>query len=145
LKVRLARTEVRAPFEGIVESRTLSAGDYVNTQAILTTVNDLSRLKVEFQVPERYLSKVRARDANSPSGRRPWTRRPRIAEGEVYFVNSVIDRKTRSSAVKGFVSRPAKGLKAGHVCGGRGGARNAARERWRCRKVPSSSSSEGRS
>jgi membrane fusion protein (multidrug efflux system) len=111
LKVRLARTEVRAPFEGIVEARTLSAGDYVNTQSILTTVNDLSRLKVEFQVPERYLSKVRA--GTKFTVRSTTLDEAARIEGEVYFVNSVIDRNTRSSAVKGYVSSTAKGLKAG--------------------------------
>lgn len=111
LKVRLARTEVRAPFDGIVEGRTLSAGDYVNTQSVLTTLNDLSRIKVEFQVPERNLAKVR-------SGTKFTIRSTTVdesarVEGEVYFVNSVIDRNTRSSAVKGFVSSAAPGLRAG--------------------------------
>jgi membrane fusion protein (multidrug efflux system) len=111
LKVRLARTEVRAPFDGVVEARTLSPGDYVNTQSIITTVNDLSRLKVEFQVPERHLAKVRP-------GTRFTVRSTTVdaaarVEGEVYFVNSVIERTTRSSAVKGYVSSAAPGLKAG--------------------------------
>lgn len=111
LKVRLARTEMRAPFDGLVESRNLSPGDYVNPQAVITTVNDLSRIKVEFQVPERYLAKVRrgtkfsvkatASDVNL------------VSEGEVYFVNSVIDRQTRSSEVKGYLSKPSPALKAG--------------------------------
>lgn len=114
LKVRLARTEVRAPFDGVVEARTLSPGDYVNTQSIITTVNDLSRLKVEFQVPERQLAKVRpgtrftVRSTTVEAGTR--------VEGEVYFVNSVIDRATRSSSVKGYVSSDAPGLKAGMFC-----------------------------
>jgi membrane fusion protein (multidrug efflux system) len=111
LKVRLARTEVRAPFDGVVEARTLSAGDYVNPQSNLTTVNDLSRLKVEFQVPERFLSKVRP---GTKFTVRSTTLDDAVRiEGEVYFVNSVIDRNTRSSAVKGYVSSTAKGLKAG--------------------------------
>ncbi|MGH7955621.1 MAG: efflux RND transporter periplasmic adaptor subunit, partial [Opitutaceae bacterium] len=58
-KVRLARTEVKAPFDGVIEARTLSPGDYLNAQSIITTINDLSRLKVEFQVPERYIGKIR--------------------------------------------------------------------------------------
>jgi membrane fusion protein (multidrug efflux system) len=111
LQVRLARTEVRAPFDGVVESRTLSAGDYVNTQSAITTINDLSRLKVEFQVPERQLGKVRpgtkfAVKASTLEGMPP-------VEGEVYFVNSVIERNTRSSEVKGFVTGAPGGLKAG--------------------------------
>jgi membrane fusion protein (multidrug efflux system) len=111
LKVRLARTEVRAPFDGIVEARTLSAGDYVNTQSILTTINDLSRLKVEFQVPERYLAKVRR--GTTFTVKSTTVGRAEPYQGEVYFVNSVIDRNTRSSVVKGFVSGSTAGLKAG--------------------------------
>jgi membrane fusion protein, multidrug efflux system len=111
LKVRLARTEVRAPFDGIVEARTLSPGDYINTTSIITTINDLSRLKVEFQVPERYIGKVRqgtkftvkSTTADQDAG----------ADGEVYFVNSVIDRNTRSSEVKGFLTKAPPTVKAG--------------------------------
>ena len=110
LKVRLARTEVRAPFDGVVESRKLSPGDYVNTQSIITTINDLSRLKVEFQVPERYLSKVKR---GTRFHVRPTTAEGPSAEGEVYFVNSVIDRSTRSSEVKGYITGEAPTLKAG--------------------------------
>ena len=111
LKVRLARTEVRAPFDGSVESRTLSAGDYVNTQSVITTINDLSRLKVEFQVPERYLPKVKA---GTPFEVRSTTiEAAEAAKGEVYFVNSVIDRNTRSGAVKGYLNAPSTVLKAG--------------------------------
>lgn len=111
LKVRLARTEVRAPFDGVVEARTLSPGDYVNTQTVLTTVNDLSRLKVDFQVPERYLAKVRR-------GTRFTVRSTNVeadtaVAGEVYFVNSVIERKSRSSEVKGLLAEVPATLKAG--------------------------------
>jgi membrane fusion protein (multidrug efflux system) len=111
LQVRLARTEVRAPFDGVAEARTLSPGDYVNTQAVITTVNDLSRLKVEFQVPERYLSKVRPGTKFSVSS--TTLDLGAAAGGEVYYVNSVIDRRTRSSEVKGFLAAANPELKAG--------------------------------
>ena len=111
LKVRIARTEIRAPFDGVAGSRTLSPGDYVNTLSIITTINDLSRLKAEFQVPERYVSKVRKGTPftvkASTSSTEPSTR------GEVYFVNSVIDRNTRASEVKGYLTNPTPALQAG--------------------------------
>lgn len=111
LKVRLARTEIRAPFEGVAEARTLSPGDYVTNQSIITTINDLSRMKVEFQVPERYLSKVRRGTAFSVKSTTVET--AAAIDGEVYFVNSVINRETRSSEVKGFLNSPPPVLKAG--------------------------------
>ena len=111
LKVRLARTEVRAPFEGVVEARTLSPGDYINTQSIITTINDLSRLKVEFQVPERYIAKVRP--GTKFSMKSTTAEQDAAADGEVYFVNSVIDRNTRSSEVKGYLTKAPATVKAG--------------------------------
>ena len=111
LKVRLARTEVRAPFDGVVAARTLSEGDYINPQSVITTINDLSRLKAEFQVPERYIGKVRRGTTftvKSTTGEQaPAT------DGEVYFVNSVIDRNTRSSEVKGYLTNAPESVKAG--------------------------------
>jgi membrane fusion protein (multidrug efflux system) len=106
LRVRLDRTAIKAPFDGVVGSRTLSPGDYVNPQSIVTNIDDLSRMKIEFQVPERFVAKVAAGTkfivAARTSGN---TGKPdqKIA-GEVYFVSSSIDRSTRSSQVKGYLS-----------------------------------------
>lgn len=111
LKVRLARTEVRAPFDGVVEARSLSPGDYINTQSIITTINDLSRMKVEFQVPERYVAKIRR--GTRFAVKSTVTGDEAAAEGEVYFVNSVIDRNTRSSDVKGYLTNSPGTVKAG--------------------------------
>ena len=111
LKVRLARTEVRAPFDGVVEARTLSPGDYINAQSIITIINDLSRLKVEFQVPERYVAKVK--NGTVFTVKSTTAAENTSADGEVYFVNSVIDRNTRSSDVKGYLTKAPPTVKAG--------------------------------
>ena len=111
LKVRLARTEIHAPFDGVVGARTLSPGDYVNTQAVITTLNDLTRLKVEFQVPERYLAKVKR--GTTFTVKSTTAEADATVDGQVYFVNSVIERNTRSSEVKGFLDQPTTALKAG--------------------------------
>lgn len=109
LQVRLARTELRAPFDGVAEARTISPGDYVSPQSVITTINDLSRLKVEFQVPERYLSKVARNTKFEVRG----VGGQESVPGEVYFVNSIIDRNTRSSEVKGFITGSTLALRAG--------------------------------
>ncbi|MBI3886473.1 MAG: efflux RND transporter periplasmic adaptor subunit [Opitutae bacterium] len=111
LKVRLGKTAIKAPFDGVIGARTVSPGDYVTAQSPVTTIDDLSRMKIEFQVPERYVAKVRAGTPfvvqSQSSGR------GENLAGEVYFVAAVIDRATRSSQVKGFLTTPAPGLKPG--------------------------------
>lgn len=112
LRVRLDKTEIKAPFDGVVGSRTFSPGDYVTAQTVITTINDLSRMKIDFQVPERFASRV------SP-GTRFAVRSPALpadktVTGEVYFSSSVIDRDTRSTQVKGYVNMEGVGgLKPG--------------------------------
>ena len=111
LQARLEKTQVKAPFDGVVGARVISPGDYVTAATVITTIDDLSRLKVDFQVPERFLSKVQ-------SGT-PFVVRSRVLErsaevgGVVYFVSSVINRETRSSEVKGFLENPPPALKPG--------------------------------
>jgi membrane fusion protein (multidrug efflux system) len=111
LTLRLAKTEVKAPFDGVVGSRSLSAGDYVTTSTTLTTLNDLSRMKVTFQVPERYIEKVKAGTPFRLNSRDLQGAEPII--GEVYFVSSVIERDTRSSEVKGMLTNPTARLRPG--------------------------------
>lgn len=111
LRVRLEKTEIKAPFAGVAGARAISPGDYVNTASTITTINDLSRLKVEFQAPERYLAKVRPGTGFSVRLRDPDS--DRLVRGEVYFVNPVINRDTRSSEVKGYLGDPPPSLQAG--------------------------------
>jgi membrane fusion protein (multidrug efflux system) len=115
LRVRVAKTEIKAPFDGVVGARTISPGDYITAATVITTLDDLSRLKIDFQVPERFTSKVRAGTtftvrAQTPAGEA-------TAKGEVYFISSVIDRSTRSSQVKGYVTENPRGFQPGMFAG----------------------------
>ena len=111
LQVRLAKSSITAPFDGITGSRTISVGDFVTSQSIITTVDDLSRLKVEMQVPERHQSNLKPgtpftlRAATSAAGDE--------ITGEVYFVSPRIDESTRSTLVKGYLNKPPASLKPG--------------------------------
>ena len=111
LEVRLAKSTITAPFDGITGGRALSVGDFVTSQSVITTLDDLSRLKVEMQVPERYLPHLKPggtftlRAATSGPGE--------DVAGEVYFVSPRIDESTRSTLVKGYVNDPPIYLKPG--------------------------------
>lgn len=111
LRVRLAKMEIKAPFEGIAGARTVSMGDYVTAATAITTIDDLSRLKVDFQVPERFAERVKPGSAFTMRAQTPAG--TVLTAGEVYFVSSVIDRATRSSQVKGYLTKETPGLKPG--------------------------------
>lgn len=111
LRARMEKTEIKVPFDGVTGARMISPGDYVSSTSAITTINDLSRMKLEFQVPERYLDKVRP---GAPF--KVQVRSSGMATqvmGEVYFVSSVIDRTTRASEVKGYLTNPPPQMKPG--------------------------------
>lgn len=114
LKLRLGKTDVKAPFAGVVGSRTISPGDYVTASTVITRLDDLSRLKITFNVPERFLGKVHpgteVRATIRTSG---LSRVEKAINGEVYFVSATIDRDNRASEVKALLRDPDPSLRPG--------------------------------
>ena len=60
LKVQIRKTEVRAPFEGVIGLRSVSVGAEVSPGTALATLRTVEQLKLDFSVPEKYSSAVKA-------------------------------------------------------------------------------------
>ena len=58
-RARLSNTAIRAPFTGRVGLRRVSPGSFVNTSTVITTLDDISRVKLDFSVPETFLTVVK--------------------------------------------------------------------------------------
>ncbi|MCF2857357.1 efflux RND transporter periplasmic adaptor subunit [Pseudoalteromonas sp. SMS1] len=57
-KLKLAEMEISAPFDGMLGKRLISVGSYVDDNTPLTTLDDIHTIKVDFQLPEKYLAKI---------------------------------------------------------------------------------------
>jgi membrane fusion protein (multidrug efflux system) len=94
---RLADTTVRAPIDGVLGRRYISRGDFAETGTILFDLVKMNILKLDFDLPERYLplvgpgQRVRVRSAAYPD---------RLFEGEVYFIDPIIRTATRTIQVR---------------------------------------------
>lgn len=62
IKAQIEKTEIRAPFSGVVGLRSVSEGSFVNTNTVIARLQNLSRLKIDFSIPERYASMVQVND-----------------------------------------------------------------------------------
>lgn len=51
---------LRAPFSGVLGLTTVTAGTLVSPGTVITTLDDLSAVRVDFAVPERFLSTLKA-------------------------------------------------------------------------------------
>jgi len=58
-EARLAKTQILAPFAGVIGIRQVSIGDYVKEGQDLVTLEDISSLKVDFRLPEVMLTDLR--------------------------------------------------------------------------------------
>jgi membrane fusion protein (multidrug efflux system) len=58
-QARLARTRIRAPFDGIVGIRKVNVGDYVRDGDALINIEDIAVLKLDFRLPEIYLGRLK--------------------------------------------------------------------------------------
>lgn len=54
LAVRLEKTRLLAPFSGTLGLREVSLGDLIEADTLITTLQTVENLKVDFSVPERY-------------------------------------------------------------------------------------------
>lgn len=58
LSVQISKTEVRAPFNGVLGLKNVSPGAQVNTATPLTTIRAINKMKLDFSVPEKYSQEI---------------------------------------------------------------------------------------
>lgn len=95
-KTKLSEMTITAPFSGILGKRQISIGAYVNSSTIITSLDDISIIKVDFKVPEKYLAQLNV-------GMKVMTQNDAYPEktftGKVTHVSARIDAITRSVEV----------------------------------------------
>jgi len=109
-KARLAKTEIRAPFSGTVGLRQVSVGEYVKEGQDIVNLESLDSLKVDFRVPEIYLSQVR----NGQTLQITLDAIPdRAYDGRVFAINPLIDANGRSIVIRAQVPNRDGNLRPG--------------------------------
>ena len=58
VKARIAQTELRAPFSGMIGLRLVSEGTYASPQVVVSKLTKISPLKIEFSVNERQVNEI---------------------------------------------------------------------------------------
>ena len=96
-QARLDNSFIRAPFSGTVGLRHVSLGDLVGPDTLITTLDDTATIKLEFTIPETFLSSLETgMTIEARSGVYP----ERSFVGRVATIDSRIDPVTRALAVR---------------------------------------------
>ena len=100
LKLRLERTVVRAPFDGVAGRRFVSLGDYVTTSTHLISLQTVDPERAAFAVPERFARRLRVGQRVALSvAALPGS----SFNGTVDFVDPVVQLPARTIMVKALV------------------------------------------
>lgn len=59
LRINVAKTELRAPYDGVLGLRNISLGAYVTPATAIAMLRSTSSLKLDFSVPEKYSAMLR--------------------------------------------------------------------------------------
>ncbi len=109
-QARLDNTLIRAPFDGRVGLRRVSPGSFVSSSTIITTLDDISIIKLDFSVPETFLTVVsEGMDIRAESVVYP----DRVFEGTVISVDTRLDPVSRSVQVRAAIPNDDEALKPG--------------------------------
>ncbi len=107
---RLAKTEIRAPFKGVLGLRKISAGAYMKPGDDIVTLEDLSALKLDFRVPEMFLSKLKTgQELTIRVDAYPGA----SFSGKIYAFEPGVDERTRTIVVRAGIPNSEAKLRSG--------------------------------
>ena len=109
-QLNLDRRSIRAPIEGIIGILPVEAGNYVTTDTVVATIDDRSRIKIDFYVPERFAANMVVGDYLTAS---PIARPEEVFDGTVSAVDNRVDDKSRTLLVQAEIPNDRDTLRAG--------------------------------
>jgi len=110
LASRLAKMRIEAPFAGTLGLREISMGDLIETDTLITTLQTVTNLRVDFSVPERYRALFEPGlelSLHAAGYREPFT-------AVVRAISPRVDVATRTITVRADVANPERKLLPGN-------------------------------
>jgi len=98
-QTQLQKTELRAPFSGKLGLRNVSEGAIISPTVVLTTLQQIDPLKIDFAVPEKYRNVIKLHDQVTfkVSGDK------NDYKGSIYAIDPKIDLATRTVKIRAIV------------------------------------------
>ena len=109
-KAKLAQSTIVAPFNGVVGLRSVGVGDYVSVGKPLIVLTSIDPIKIDFRVPEIYLSRLKV---GQPVQMRVDAVPNRKFQGQIYAIDPVVDVNGRAIRLRANIPNADLALKPG--------------------------------
>ncbi|GAB3885196.1 efflux RND transporter periplasmic adaptor subunit [Spirosoma agri] len=100
VRANLQRTEIRAPFSGVIGLRNVSSGAVVSPNTLIARLQQISSLKLDFSIPEKYGQSVHA--GSTISFQVDGSEQP--SQGVVYAIEPGVEEQTRNLRIRAKVN-----------------------------------------
>jgi membrane fusion protein (multidrug efflux system) len=107
---RLAHTVIRAPFAGQLGLRRVSIGSIVSPSTVITTLDDTSQIKLDFDVPEVFMARLE-RGLNVTARSAAWP--DLVFAGQVISIDTRVDPISRTITVRALLPNEYARLRPG--------------------------------
>jgi len=101
---------IRAPFAGVLGLSSVTAGTLVNPGGIITTLDDIDVVRVDFPVPERYLGVLRA---GTPIRATIDAYGDEVFGGRIALIDTRINEQTRAVTARAEIPNPGARIRPG--------------------------------
>lgn len=109
IKAQISKTELRAPFSGTAGLRMVSDGAFVSNSTIITSLQQIDPVKIDFSVPEKFIPNL----ATGMEIDFTIDGREDHFTAKIYALESKIDASTRSIRIRALCPNPKKELYPG--------------------------------
>ena len=110
IQARIADRIVKAPFDGVLGLRYISPGTLLKPGDLITTIDDLDPIKVDFQVPSVFLQDLHT---GLPVKGTVQAFNNRVFEGTINVISTQVDPLTRTLTVRALLANPNDELRPG--------------------------------
>jgi membrane fusion protein, multidrug efflux system len=102
IKSQIAKTEIYAPFSGMVGLRYVSPGGFISSSTLIARLQQIDPVKVDFSIPEKYREKIHTGSIIHFQ----LDGIDSIFAGRVYAIEPKIDPSTRNVPIRAICQNP---------------------------------------
>ncbi len=103
IKTKIAKSQITAPFDGVLGLRHVSVGDYISAGSEVVGMASIDQLQVDFRVPEQYLPLVQV---GTPIQLRLDSQPGQVFTAQVNAISPQLDEQGRAVVLRAKVSNP---------------------------------------
>jgi membrane fusion protein, multidrug efflux system len=102
IKAQIDKTKLKAPFGGQIGIRYISEGSYLTPNTKIADLVDISQVKIEFSIPEKYSGSLRK------GGEIGFTLAGKTMDytGRIYAIDPKVDASTRTLRMRAITANP---------------------------------------